>query len=311
MSDASRDGLFVGVELGGTKIVVATGAGGPSISKRETIPTADPESTLAEVRTVIEDMTGDEQIRGLGLATFGPVDLRRKSPTYGELLTTPKPGWTGVNVVDELRLHTGIPVGLDTDVNGAVLAEKHWGAGVEFDHVAYITVGTGVGGGIWSGGRIVHGANHAEIGHIRVPRQAEDHHASTCPFHPDCLEGMASGTAVRERWGMPAQELDHLTASATRLEAWYLARGIAGLCAIIPVDAVIIGGGIAKLPNLHAEITKALGEASGLYPPVPFADGGPAVVPPMLGDDAGVVGAIELAKRAADVPRSGSARTPG
>ncbi len=178
---------------------------------------------------------------------------------------------------------------------------------VGFDHVAYLTVGTGVGGGIFSNGAVVHGSNHSEIGHIRVPRHPDDHHTSSCPFHADCLEGLASGTAVRDRWGRSAENLGQMLSSAVQLEAWYLARGIAGLCAVIPVDLVVIGGGLSKLPGLHEETARALEEASGLYPPIPFAEDGPQIATPTLGDDAGVRGAIELA----EIARSGSATTPG
>ncbi len=299
-------GVYVGVELGGTKIVVAAGAGGVALDRREQLPTADPDSTLAAVRSAIVIVAAERQITGLGLASFGPIDLRQESTTYGELITTPKPGWTGVNVVRELSGDLNLPVGIDTDVNAAVLAEALWGAGRGHDHVAYLTIGTGIGGGIWSNGRIIHGANHPEIGHIRVPRHPDDHHTSSCPFHEDCLEGMASGTAVRERWGMPAQDLEKLAPSATRLEAWYLARGIAGLCAIVPVEQVIVGGGLSKLPGLHTKVAEALDDASGRYPPVPFAVGGPEIVPPALGEDAGAIGAIELALRA----NRGSATKP-
>jgi fructokinase len=173
--------------------------------------------------------------------------------------------------------------------------------------MAYLTVGTGIGGGIWTADRVLHGANHPEIGHIRIPKHPGDQHKSSCPFHGDCLEGMASGTAVRQRWGTSGESLGHLTSSATKLLAWYLARGISGLCAVVPVDIVVVGGGISKLPGIHGEIASALPEASGLYPPVPFAEEGPAVVPPALGDDAGVLGAIKLAKRA----RSESEETRG
>lgn len=306
MSETHDRGVFVGVELGGTKIVIATGRGGRTFERRSEVPTLDPISTLHDVRSAIRELADGQAIVGLGIASFGPIDLRWSSNTYGTLLSTPKTGWTGVNVVQSICRDIDAPIGVDTDVNGAVLAEKHWGAGGDHDHVAYLTVGTGVGGGVWANGRVVHGANHPEIGHIRVPRHKDDHHISSCPFHEDCLEGMASGTAVRERWGAPAQDLGRLTASATRLEAWYLARGIAGLCAIIPVELVIVGGGVAKLPGLHAEITQALDEASGAYPPVPFAEGGPLIVAPGLGDDAGVLGAIELARIAAE----GSVTTP-
>ncbi len=307
MPKPDSSGLYVGVELGGTKMVIASSVGGASISARELVPTADPDSTLGAVRSAIGSVSGGRPIKALGLASFGPIDLRVRSDRFGELLDTPKPGWSGVNILDALSGDLDIRTAIDTDVNAAVLAEKTWGAGRDHDHVAYLTVGTGIGGGILSNGRLLHGANHPEIGHIRVPRRSEDDHVSSCPFHEDCLEGMASGTALRERWGTGAEKLGQLTSAATRLEAWYLARGIAGLCSIIPVEVVIIGGGLAKLPGLHAEVAAALVEASGMYPPVPFAEGGPIITPPELGDDAGVLGALLLARTATQ----GSGATPG
>lgn len=298
MSEVDQSEVLIGVELGGTKMVVAASSDGINLDAREQLPTKDPDSTITSIREAIETIAGARQIAAIGLASFGPIDLRRGSPDYGRLVNTPKPGWSGVDVIGGITGAFEAPFMADTDVNAAVIAEKLHGAGIGYDHVAYLTIGTGVGGGIWSNGRVLHGANHPEIGHIRVPRQLEDHHASSCPFHDDCLEGMASGTAVRERWGVQAENLDHLLPAATRLEAWYLARGIAGLCAIIPVEMVIVGGGLAKLPGLHSEVAKALDEASGMYPPIPFAEGGPLVTAPVLGDDAGVRGAIELAKLA-------------
>jgi len=298
MSQIDTSGVLIGVELGGTKMVVGASIDGLSLEARERLPTSDPDSTFDAIREAITSVASGRTISAIGLASFGPIDLREPSPEFGHLISTPKPGWSGVDVVGGIAGAFDVPFAVDTDVNAAVRAEKLHGAGTAVEHVAYLTIGTGVGGGIWSNGRVLQGANHPEIGHIRVPRHPEDHHESSCPFHEDCLEGMAAGPAIRARWGSRAENLDHLTGAATRLEAWYLARGIAGLCAIIPVDMVIIGGGLAKLPHLHAEVTTALGEASGLYPPVPFAEGGPAVVAPILGDDAGVRGAIELAKLA-------------
>ncbi len=307
MSEADASGVLIGVELGGTKMVVAASGNGLSLDAREQLPTGDPDTTFSAIRRTIVSVADRRPISAIGIASFGPIDLRAHSTEFGRIISTPKPGWSGVDVVEGITGEFKVPFAIDTDVNAAVRAEKLHGAGTELDHVAYITVGTGVGGGIWSDGRVLRGANHSEIGHIRVPRQSDDHHRSSCPFHADCLEGMASGVAVRERWGMSAENLDHLSGAATRLEAWYLARCIAGLCAIVPVEMVIVGGGLAKLPNLHEEVATALAEASGLYPPIPFAEGGPAVVAPALGDDAGVMGAIELANLATQ----GSAATQG
>lgn len=295
---SDRSGLLVGIELGGTKIVVASSADGEVLDARERLPTAEPVATLEAVRASINNVSRGQAVSAIGIASFGPIDLRRDSAGFGRLIATPKPGWSGIDVVGGITGGSDVPFAVDTDVNAAVIAERHFGAAIDFNHVLYLTVGTGLGGGVWSDGRVVHGVNHSEIGHIRVPRQPGDEHVSSCPFHGDCLEGMASGTAMKERWGSRADELGSDTSAATHLEARYLASGIAVLCSVVPVEAVIIGGGVSKLPRLHEYVAESLSDASGSYPPVPFAEGGPLIVPPGLGDDSGVRGAIELAKLA-------------
>lgn len=277
-------------------MVIATGHGGATIDRREQVRTTDPASTLQRVRETIATICGGERIDGLGIATFGPIDLRRSSDSFGELLDTPKPGWAGVNVLRLLSNGLDAPVGIDTDVNAAVLAEKMWGAGTGADSILYLTVGTGIGGGVWADGAVLHGANHPEIGHIRVQRHPEDRHPSSCPFHEDCLEGMASGPALRERWGRDPEDLGDRIERATDLEAWYLARGIASVCTVVPVQLVVVGGGVSNLPGLHDLVAEKLAEASGTYPSVPFGEGGPQVVAPGLAGDAGVIGAIELGR---------------
>lgn len=287
-------GVHVGVELGGTKIVVAASADGSSLASRDVIATGEPEPTLAAVRDSIALAADVHDVLAIGIGSFGPIDLRRGSPSHGAMLQTPKPGWSTVDILAGIRAED-VPTAIDTDVNAAILAEMTWGAGTA-ESVAYITVGTGIGGAIWSRGEVVRGANHSEIGHVRVPRHPDDTFEGICPFHGDCLEGMASGTAIRRRWQAPADALGANTSAALEFESWYLAHALASLCAVVPVDQVIIGGGVAKMDRFHASISSLLPQASGQYPAVPFATGGPEILPPGLGDDAGVVGAIELAR---------------
>ncbi|MGI9643144.1 MAG: ROK family protein [Acidimicrobiia bacterium] len=290
--------LDIGIELGGTKIVVAASTGGRDLTGRIRILTEEPQSTLAAVRSAIDDLAGSASVAGIGIGSFGPLDLRRESPAYGTIVRTPKPNWSGVDVVYGIVGDRDVPVAVDTDVAAALRAEHRWGAATT-PTAAYATVGTGLGVALWSHGRIVEGLNHSEIGHIRVPRHAEDTFAGVCPYHGDCLEGMASGPAIGARWGAPAQSLSPATlAAALELEAWYLAHGIAGMGAVVPVETVVLGGGVAHMEGLHAAVADALPAASGDYPPIPFAEGGPAIVPPGLGDDAGVLGSIELARLA-------------
>ncbi len=294
--------VYVGVELGGTKVVVAASTDGPGLIGRRTVPTRDPDSTFTGIRAAIEDVTAGEVVAGIGVASFGPIDLRPGSHRFGTLLQTPKEGWSDTDVLGGISNGRDVPVALDTDVNAALLGECTWGAGTA-EHVAYLTVGTGIGGAIWSNGRVIRGLNHSEIGHLRVPRHPHDHRTSSCPFHDDCLEGMASGEAITRRWGTRAPDLGGRTSEAVKLEAWYLAHGIAGLCAVVPVAQVIVGGGVSKLEGLHDAVAGALADASALYPPVPFAEGGPQILAPGLGDDSGVVGAIELARPISAVSR--------
>jgi fructokinase len=290
----NKDAVHVGIELGGTKIVIGASDHGADLLYRNVIATVDPDTTLSSVSASLEGVFERHHVRTIGIASFGPIDLRRESATFGTMLSTPKPGWSGVDVVSGVDTQ-GVAVAIDTDVNAALIAERMWGAGTG-ENVAYLTVGTGIGGAIWSDGSVLHGANHSEIGHVRVPRHPDDDFPGICPFHGDCLEGMASGTAMRERWGVSASALGGSATTALAFEAWYLAHAIASLCAVIPVDQVIIGGGVAKMPGFHTSISGMLSEASGGYPPVPFAEGGPQILPPGLGDDAGVIGAIELGR---------------
>lgn len=288
--------VHVGVEFGGTKIVVGVSRGGAGLTSRTSLLTRDPDATFADLRTAIETLVDDQRLVGIGVAAFGPIDLRRESPTYGTMLATPKKDWSGIEVLGRIRRTWTVPIALDTDVNAAALGEHAWGSGTA-DSFVYLTVGTGVGGGIWSDGHVLRGANHSEIGHVRIPRHPQDSFEGSCPFHGDCLEGMASGTAMRQRWAVPAKELGPHFDDALEFESWYLAHGIAALCAVIPVQQVIIGGGVGKMEGLHAAVADRLGTASGRYPAVPFAEGGPQILGPGLGDNAGVVGAIELARQ--------------
>lgn len=295
----------VGVELGGTKVIVGASDGGRSLTARRRIDTTSPDVTLRLARQAIEEVAAGRTIGSIGIASFGPIDLRRERLSFGQLVHTPKAGWSGANVVQALADGFGVPHAVDTDVNGALRAEMVHG-GWNAQTAAYLTVGTGVGGGLWVDGETVLGANHPEMGHVRVPRLHGDDHPGGCPYHGDCLEGMASGPALGGRFGIPAESLVGSDLEEAReIAAWYVAGGIASICAVVPVGMVIIGGGVSHMPGFHATVRSMLPEAGAGYPPVPFDEGGPEIVGPALGDDAGVLGAIELGRRA----RSRSATT--
>lgn len=281
--------MIAGIELGGTKTVVATGTAEGEIIEEHRFPTTTPAETLG---TVIEWLGKRGTPDRIGIAAFGPVGIVPGRENHGKILATPKAGWAGfslTNILSEAFPACGLVI--DTDVNAAVLAEARIGAAAGLDDVAYITVGTGIGGGILSGGHLIHGALHPEFGHLKVPRAPGDDFKGVCPFHTDCLEGLASGPSIGERWGQPAHELpaDH---PAWDTQAWYLAHGILSLLAIVSPSRVIVGGGVSQVAGLHDKINARLTEiAAGYFPPVEV----PAyVVPPALGQEAGIRGAFLL-----------------
>src|SRR5579872_1424134 len=189
------------IEAGGTKFVCGTGTGPHDLTTLQ-IPTTSPEETVGRAISILREQSGG-RLDAIGIASFGPVDLHRDSPAYGCITNTPKPGWRDFDLAGALRRAFGVPVGFDTDVNGAALGEARWGAAQGIEDFVYLTVGTGIGGGAMVAGRIVHGVMHPEMGHIRVPRDpARDPFNGCCPYHGDCLEGLASGPAIRQRCGV-------------------------------------------------------------------------------------------------------------
>ena len=236
----------------------------------------------------------------VGVGSFGPLDLRPGSPTYGYVAATPKPGWPYANLLGPIRKALNLPVALDTDVNAAALGEHRWGAGVGLDSLVYITVGTGIGGGAVVAGRPLHGASHPEMGHGRIPHdRAVDPFEGFCPYHVDCLEGLASGPAIEARWGHPAESLpeDH---PAWDLEAGYLAAGIANIVLILSPQRIVIGGGVMNqrhlFPMIRERVVKLL-HGYGITEDI-VSDIDDYIVPPALGDDSGIAGAFALAEMA-------------
>ena len=282
--------MIAGIELGGTKTVVAIGSAEGRVIEELRFPTTLPEETLG---TAIAWLRKRGKPASIGIAAFGPIGIVPDRENYGMVLATPKPGWAGFPLIDALaKAFPNAALTLDTDVNAAALAEAKLGAAAGLDDVAYITIGTGIGGGILSGGRLVHGALHPEFGHLKVPRMLGDNFAGVCPFHGDCLEGLASGPSIAARWGAPAHDLPP-THPAWETQAWYLAHGVLSLLAIVSPSRVIVGGGVSQVAGLHEKINAKLLEITGGYfPPVLEAD---YVVAPALGQEAGICGAFLLA----------------
>lgn len=285
---------FGGIEAGGTRWNCAVGDGEGEIAAAESFATTSPEETIGRAVAFFER---NGPPRTLGVGCFGPVELDRSSPRWGRITTTPKPGWSGTDVVSMLGAGLGVPIAFDTDVNAAAVGEAGWGAGRGFETFAYVTVGTGIGGGAVANGRPLHGLVHPELGHLLIPHDRErDPFPGCCPFHGDCLEGLASGEALRQRWGAPGEELDR--PEVWELEADYLALGLANLVLTLSPHRLIVGGGVAGTPGLLALVRERLPEVLAGYLDAPQLREGidDYLVEPALGARAGILGAIELAR---------------
>lgn len=290
-----------GIEAGGTKFVCVIGSGPDHIVAQTRVATRAPEQTLPQAVAFFTDfVAGGGRLEALGIASFGPLESRPSQPHYGFITTTPKAGWSDTDVVGPLRAALRVPVGFDTDVNGAALGEGRWGAARGLETFVYLTVGTGVGGGAVINGDLARGLVHAEMGHVIVGRAPGDDYPGGCPFHGACLEGMASGPALAERWGGPLEELEGARLSqAVELEATYLADGLRDIIYTIAPERVVIGGGIAALPGLFPRLRAKLAEALASYPGLPEHSTEDFVTPAALGASAGPAGALVLAELAA------------
>jgi fructokinase len=296
VSPASK--LLAGVELGGTKCVCILGTGPGDVRAQERLPTGEREETLRQIESVLDRWRSEYGApRALGIASFGPVDLKPGSPTYGFITSTSKHGWRDTDVAQRLGRRVGVPVGFDTDVNGAALAEGRWGAGQALEDYAYVTVGTGVGVGSIVRGRPIFGINHTELGHIRVVRKPGDTFAGVCSFHGDCIEGLASGPAIEARTGKPASQLppDH--------PAWeFVAHGLGQLMHTMVLTTapqrIFLGGGVPSaqahlFERIRDELRRSL---NGYVESASLEEGlSQFIVPPGLGTMSGPLGALALA----------------
>jgi fructokinase len=289
--------LVGGVETGGTWCVCAIGSGPGEIRDQTRFRTSTPEETIAGIAAFF---TSDPDARpaAVGVGGFGPLDLDPRSPTWGSVTTTPKPGWQDVPLAPQLQERLGVPIVIDTDVNAAAVAEHRWGAGRAVSSLCYLTIGTGIGAGIVVDGRPVHGLVHPEVGHIRIPHDlARDPFPGSCVAHGDCWEGLASGFAMGRRWEVSAETLadDH---PAWVLEADYLALGILAIVCVASPEMVICGGGVMEHEGMVEMVRTRLRDLVGGYLRTPLL--GPEIdhylVTPALGDDAGVLGAMALAR---------------
>lgn len=293
--------LFGAIEAGGTKFVCAVGSGPDDIRAETRFPTATPQETMAQA---LDFFHAQEAIHGplsgIGISCFGPIDPQPGSPTFGYITTTPKMAWQHLDIVGLVRSHFPVPVGFDTDVNGAALGEHRWGAAQGLDTFVYLTIGTGIGGGGMVNGKLIHGLMHPEMGHMYVPHDWErDPFPGVCPYHGDCWEGLANGPALEARWqqrGETFQE-DH---EAWLLEAHYLALGLVNIITILSPQRILLGGGVMGqrhlFPLVHREVRHQLKK----YIQKPEMEEGIEgyIVPPGLGNQAGILGSIALAEDA-------------
>ncbi|MDO7908726.1 ROK family protein [Paenibacillus sp. JX-17] len=283
------------IEAGGTKMVCGIGTPEGKIVDRISFPTEHPDITMPKVIAYFKDT----KVEAIGIGTFGPINLKAGDRRYGSITTTPKPGWAHYPFLDQLRSQYDIPFGWDTDVNAAAYGESVWGAAKGLQSCMYYTIGTGIGVGIYSGGELVHGLVHPEGGHIPVRRHLADPYPGRCPYHQDCLEGMAAGPAVEDRWGQKAGDLpmDH---PAWAIEAYYIAQAVTIAILMNSPEKVILGGGVMQqrqlLPLIQDEVKRSL---NGYLQAEEITKRMEAyIVTPGLGQEAGLYGALALGLKA-------------
>jgi fructokinase len=298
MSEDKTQPVFGGVEAGGTRFICVLADSRGFIKSRTEVPTTTPDATLAAVRDFFLQTSPEfGYLAALGVVSFGPLDLDRRSDTYGYITKTSRPGWSQIDLIGYFKRSLNTLVELETEVNGSAVGEFTEGAGLGCDNFVYVTVGTGIGAGIFAGGKLMQGISHPEVGHIMVPQAMDDHFDSCCPFHTHCLEGLASGTAIHKRWQTHPKDLppDHL---AWDIEAYYLAVMCVNLTWMYAPEKIIFGGGVMAsnflFPKIRANLKHML---NGYAHDVVLKDMDSYIIPTVLGGNAGITGALSLARR--------------
>ncbi len=291
-------GVYVGIEAGGTKFICAYGSGPCDLRGRVRIETGTPAETLPQLLAYLHKVNSQHEIDAIGLACFGPLELNKNSEAYGSITDTPKLSWRNFNIMQVLQSEFAVPIGFDTDVNAAALGEQRWGAGAGLLNVVYMTIGTGIGMGALVEGNLLHGAMHAEAGHMSIMQDvSRDDFAGVCPYHGNCLEGLASGPAIKKRWQV-GSALDLLPDHAAwDLEAEYLAQAVKNVILCLSPEKIILGGGVMRQVAMLAKVreqTKKI--VAGYIQNDACNDWQNYIVSPAFADDAGVVGALALAQ---------------
>jgi fructokinase len=281
--------VYGGIETGGSKWECAIGTGPEDLWATETVPTTTPVETIARVVAFFQR---EGPAAAVGIGSFGPIDPDPASATWGYITSTPKPGWAHTDVASEIRHRLDVPVAFDTDVNAAALGEHRWGAAQGLDTFSYITVGTGIGGGGMVGGKLLHGLVHPEVGHLRIPHDRDrDPFDGVCPFHGDCLEGLASSRAIEARWGRRPEDLDG-EEQVWKLQAHYLALGLVSVISVLSPERILLGGGVMGQPVLLPLVQEEVARLMNGYQQAG------TIMPPALAPRSGVLGAIALAETA-------------
>lgn len=281
------------IEAGGTKIMLAVGDAPQALRDITRVPTTTPDETIAAILAFFEA----RPVQAIGIGSFGPLDVRRGSPGWGRILRTSKPGWSGVDLAGPIARRFAVPIGLDTDVGAAGIAEQRFGAGRDCSVMLYVTVGTGIGGGVIVEGKPLHGLLHPELGHGAIVRHPDDPAPGICPFHGDCLEGLASGSAIAARFGASLDRLG-INSEAGRISADYLGQACAQWVLTLSPERIVIGGGVMHVPGLHAAVAMQMQHWLGGYPAIEALGRDGYIVPPALGDQAGLAGAMALGQDA-------------
>ena len=292
---------YAGIELGGTKIVCGLATEAGEVVERVRFDTSGPEHALPRAQEVLDRFAHEHgPFAGLGIGTFGPVHLNADSSDYGSIGATPKLAWRGCDILTFFTARNAVPVALDTDVVAAAFGEARWGAARGAGSVVYVTVGTGIGAGVLVDGVPLHGLMHPEVGHIRVPRAAADDYQGGCPHHGDCIEGLAAGPAIQARWGAQLGELGSAHA-AFDMEAHYLAHLVVNSILFYSPQIIVMGGGVMSNEALFPRIRERAQSLLNGYVALPEVEEriDEMIVPPGLGDNAGILGAAAMAQAAA------------
>lgn len=282
---------FGGIEAGGTKFVCAVSDQEQKIIEKVSIPTTTPEATLTEVFAFFDQY----ELSAIGIGSFGPIGIDPEKDNYGYILATPKPGWAEFDFLGNMKAHYDVPIAWTTDVNAAAFGEMKKGAAQGKQSCIYLTVGTGIGGGVVIDGKIFSGIGHPEMGHMHVKRHSNDDYEGTCPYHKDCLEGLAAGPSLEARTGIKGQNLpeDH---PIWEMQAYYIGQALMSYTLTLAPEIIVLGGGVMNQDHMLLKIRQAFVDQMAGYMETPAAS--EYIVRWGLPNESGIIGSLLLAEEA-------------